>query len=995
MKKGFFSLLFFLALTLSGLAQVVERCGTTKYETLQLQLNPTRERSPQFENWLQQRLSSKRLRNQRTEGTQSTTYTIPVVVHIIHNGEPMGVGTNISNNQVLSQINAMNKDFMRLNLDATNTPAEFLPVAGSIDMEFVLAKQDPAGAPTTGINRVQGTQSVWTINDNATFKALSYWPAEDYLNIWVINIPSYLGYAQFPVSSLPGLENSPNDRLTDGVVIDYSVFGSNFEGLGAFSLDTKYNRGRTTTHEVGHFFGLRHIWGDDGSACTGTDYVDDTPNQGGNYVGQCPSGTRTSCGSNDMYMNYMDYTDDACMNLYTQGQVARMIVVLENSPRRFSLLNSNGATEPPPLNYDLAVKSIILPTTTFCGGIFSPAIEVQNIGSITATTARIQLKINGALTETKDFTINLPYLASTQLLFSPVTQLNGTRQYEFEVLLVNNQPDQRASNNYKSVSATVPLSASLPLTEVFNSVPATWSIYNPDGNTTWSLRSTPTNGNAMYVNCYDYESEGAIDRLVTPVLDLTTATTAYLRFDRAYALYSNSYPERLRVLVSTGCDFTTTFTEVLNLQGSALATAPTTTSSFVPSSAGQWQSSIISLADFIGSKIQIAFEVTNAYGNNVYLDNVTIAVDEFLDAALLAVETPGPVTCVPQPAPVVRIKNLGSSLINSVKVQPVLNNVSLSVQNFTGLNLGAGEEQTLTLTALPFSVGANTLTLTLSEPNGLFDTNADNNTLTINRIINTSKQTVPLRENFDTAFEQEWSIVSQGNADSWTRFATNKINSLAYQAFSNPNRGEETWLTSPVLNLSNTTKASVFFDVSYATQSNGNERLRVLASTDCGQTYPLVLYDQAGASLSTKETANNWIPATNEDWHRESINLNSLAGQTQTRLAFVATADNGNNLYIDNIEFFVSDNMFPINISNQFAVYGSGSQVFVTFNLTEKSDLQLRIYNTLGQVVLQNQLTDVLNQTYEVTLQQGTGIYIVHLQGDGVAGTGRVWLTNR
>jgi hypothetical protein len=93
-----------------------------------------------------------------------------------------------------------------------------LGAAGSLDIEFILAKQDPYGAPTTGIERVQGTKSVWTINDNATFKALSYWPAEDYYNIWVINIPSYLGYAQFPVSNLPGLENSPDNRLTDGTI---------------------------------------------------------------------------------------------------------------------------------------------------------------------------------------------------------------------------------------------------------------------------------------------------------------------------------------------------------------------------------------------------------------------------------------------------------------------------------------------------------------------------------------------------------------------------------------------------------------------------------------------------------------------------------------------------------------------------------------------------------------------------------------------------------
>ncbi|MCW5912892.1 MAG: choice-of-anchor J domain-containing protein, partial [Cyclobacteriaceae bacterium] len=845
-----------------------------------------------------------------------------------------------------------------------------------------------------GINRVQGTQAEWTSFEENVFKSLSYWPAEDYLNMWVINITNYLGYAQFPVSSLPGLEGSSENRLTDGIVVDYTAFGSSFEGMGVFNLDAKYNRGRTCTHEVGHFFGLRHIWGD--GTCA-TDYVDDTPTQN-NSTNSCPSHpTANNCTPSQakMFQNYMDYTNDACMNVFTQGQVARMIVVLENSPRRFSLLNSNGATDPPPVAIDLALKQIVLPTATICGGELIPTVDVQNIGTTTATSARVQLKVNGSVAETKDFALNLPNLASATLQFTPVTQTTGTRQYEFEVLLVNSLADERPENSYLSITASVPASAALPLSEVFNTLPAAWSIYNPDGGIQWAVRNTSTNGNAMYVNCYNYENEGAIDRLITPVLDLTSATSAYLRFDRAYALFSASYPERLRVLVSTGCDFTNTFTEVLSLQGSELATAPSTFSSFVPTSASQWRDTTISLNDFVGNKIQITFEVTNAYGNNVYLDNVTISVDDFIDLALLTVESPGPVTCVEQPAPVVRVKNMGSDTINSFKVQPVLNGQALAVQSFTSTpGLAEGDEQTFTLSALPFASGLNTLLLTVSNPNGLFDSNPDNNSVSINRVINTRKQTIPLRENFDSGFE-DWSIVSQGEADVWSSLSTNKKNSLAYQAFSNPNRGEETWLATPVLDFSRTDKASVFFDVSYATQSNGNERLRILASTDCGQSYPIELYDQAGKDLSTVTSQTNWIPAEDGDWARESIPLNALTGYEQIRLAFVATADNGNNLFIDNIEFFVSDNIAPVRIENPYQVYGAGSQVFITFNLAEKTDALLRIYNSVGQLVLSNQLTDVLNQTYEVNVAQGTGIYIVQVQAGSAVGASRVWLTNR
>jgi hypothetical protein len=546
-----------------------------------------------------------------------------------------------------------------------------------------------------------------------------------------------------------------------------------------------------------------------------------------------------------------------------------------------------------------------------------------------------------------------------------------------------------------TVTTTVPASTTLPVAEVFNSIPSNWSIYNPDAGETWSLNNTGINGNAMYINCFDYENEGAIDRLITPVLDLTTATTAYIRFDRAHAQYSSSFAERLRVLVSSACDFTNTFTEVLSLEGSALATTAATTSFFTPTLASQWQSSTLSLQDFIGTKIQVAFEVTNAFGNNVYIDNVTISIDNSIDIALLSIGSPGPVTCVENPAPVVRVKNTGSTPINTFKIQPTLNGQTLAPQSFNINELPEGAEETFTLAALPFNNGANTLALTISEPNGLFDSNTTNNTVSLNSVLNKNQQTIPLRETFDASFEVEWSIVSQGQADVWRSLATNKVSSLVYSAFSNPNRGEETWLVSPVLDLSRTDKASVFFDVSYATQPNGDERLQVLASTDCGQTYPISLFDLAGEDLASTTTSSNWIPSADNHWIREREILNALVGNSQVRLAFVATADGGNNLFIDNVEFFISDDLNPLSIPDKFKVYGSGSQVFVTFNLAEKSDAQLRIYNSVGQLVLSNQLNDVLNQTYEMTLAQGTGIYIVQVQAGNLIGADRVWLTNR
>lgn len=972
-----------------------DRCGTVQYEELRNLKNPNLEKSQQFENWVQQKLTQPRLDAQRSQRTQAATYVIPVVVHIIHNGEPIGTGLNISDAQIQSQINVMNKDFQRMNLDASNTPAEFSGVAGSLDIEFVLAKQDPFGAATNGIQRVQGTKSVWTINDNATFKALSYWPAENYYNIWVINIPDYLGYAQSPVSNLPGLEDSPDDRLTDGVIVHYRAFGSNSEGLGTFALDSKYNRGRTATHETGHFLGLRHIWGDDGSSCSGTDYVEDTPNQGNSYSGQCPSDVRTTCSSSDMYMNYMDYTDDACMNLFSQGQNARMIVVLENSPRRYSLLNSIGDEPPPALSLDLALRKIESPGSSTCGGSIIPTIEIQNLGTTTLTSARIQVKKNGTPAETKDFVLNLPFEGITTVSFSSIVQASGSATYEFEVLLVNNLADQRATNNKLSISSTVPPTVSLPVSEIFNSIPATWSRYNPDNNIAWELFSTTGHGNTMYVNCYDYENEGAIDRLITPIFDLTSAPVAFLKFDRAYASYSSSNQDRLRVLVTTVCDFNSTSTEIFNLAGTALATAPQTTSNFVPT-ASQWETTSLSINAFIGNKIQIAFEVVNGWGNNVYMDNVVVSTDQLVDLALLSVESPGPVTCLASPTPQVRLKNLGSVTITNFTIQATINNQVQAAQTISDAALGAGEEKVFALNPLPLLSGNNTIVYTISNPNGLPDANSLNNTLSITRIVNDYSDLIPLRENFNGNFTNEWPVISQNNQDTWVTVATDEENSLGYMAFNNTNKGEESWLVSPVLDFSKTSKASLFFDVSYASQSRGNEKLRILYSEDCGQTYNSVLYDHSGTSLATVSDSQFWIPASNEDWRREFINLNSLTGKDQLRFAFVATNDNGNNLYVDNIEYFIDDDPFPIPLTESYSVYGGGDELKLTFNLTEKETAYLKIYTIQGQVLLDNILPETLNQTYSFDLGiQGSGIYIVQVLLKDSAGATKVFLSGK
>lgn len=274
-------------------------------------------------NWIQN--------NNGKKGSRGVV-TIPVVVHVIYQTSEQ----NISDAQVQSQIDVLNEDFRRLNADRTNTPSIFQSVAADVEIEFCLARQDPDGNPTNGITRTQTNATVFQQNNNMKQPATggkSSWNTSKYLNIWVCNLADgVLGYGTLPNTTASSF---------DGVVISYKHFGR------GGSAQSPYNMGRTTTHEVGHWLNLIHIWGDDegtSDPCNGSDQVSDTPNQATPNQG-CPTFPKSSCGNtSDMFMNYMDYTRDNCMNLFTQGQKTRMQAALNNL--RPGILSSKGCLEP-------------------------------------------------------------------------------------------------------------------------------------------------------------------------------------------------------------------------------------------------------------------------------------------------------------------------------------------------------------------------------------------------------------------------------------------------------------------------------------------------------------------------------------------------------------------------------------------------------------------------------------------------------------------------
>lgn len=255
--------------------------------------------------------------------------TIPVVVHVVHN--PADASQNITQTQIQSQIEVLNQDFRANNPDVSQVPAVWTDRVADCQIEFQLASQDPDGNPTDGITRTPSTAPFFTtdhddVKSSATGGA-DPWPSDDYLNVWVCNDlrdaigRQILGYAQFP----------GGPPSTDGVVIANWCFGKGGTAQSPFDL------GRTATHEVGHWLDLRHIWGDDRGSCSGSDHVEDTPNQGDATFGK-PSFPQISCNNGpdgNMFMNYMDYTDDAAMFMFTHGQSRRMDACLEGPRASF------------------------------------------------------------------------------------------------------------------------------------------------------------------------------------------------------------------------------------------------------------------------------------------------------------------------------------------------------------------------------------------------------------------------------------------------------------------------------------------------------------------------------------------------------------------------------------------------------------------------------------------------------------------------------------
>jgi hypothetical protein len=543
--------------------------------------------------------------------------TIPVVFHVV--GKDQSIATDA---QLLAQLDTINKDYAGRNAGAAKVPTHFQPLFGESGIQFCLAQRTPDNLPTTGIERYSTTRNSFSdTNENIKHSAqggADAWDPDSYLNVWVCDLGSdMLGYATFPNSG-PANEQ--------GVVIHYRSLPG--------SANSDFNGGKTLTHEIGHYFNLYHIWGDDRGSCSGTDRVDDTPNQAdANRILRSGIVTDicTTVAPGIMYQNYMDYSPDANLIMFTKMQVARMEAAF--SMYRSVLGASLGGIPVNNKKYDASIKSIAQPDQRICSGSFVPQVVLRNMGSETLRSVNIHIEItNGAAI---DFTWNgtLGIYAEAVVTLPEMQTLVGDHELVISSMLPNGNADEDSSNDSMTMNFSYYEPVASPVVEGFEEVfpPKAWDIVNKDGGNTWERNTSVSKTGMVSARIRNYNNEliGERDYLRSPTVVISGADSAFVSFQVAAATYNGTSSanvawDTLEVMVSTDCG--NTYTSVYKKWGSSLVTRAAATRSVFTPGPGEWRKERINISRFIPEgEIIVAFVNTNGNENDVYLDDINIS----------------------------------------------------------------------------------------------------------------------------------------------------------------------------------------------------------------------------------------------------------------------------------------------------------------------------------------------------------------------------------
>lgn len=568
---------------------------------------------------------------------------VPLVVHVVHNGEAEGNGANLSTARIEAQIEALNAAFSATNANFGDTPAQWQGAVGSPEIRFCLAKLDPDGNPTTGITRQQiavtGTNSNQN-NINSVIKPALSWDVTRYVNVYSLGIPGttaqsgVVGYSYYPVPGVYG------DDI-DGLVIDYHWLGGPGFGQSGFS---------TMTHEMGHYLGLYHPF--NGNSCDFDDGLADTPNMGGptnvSAVFSCanafPTGPNT-CGEEHMYVNYMDYSTDNCYTSFTNEQIAVMRAVLDGTAgnlgfvSRADLVSNAASACQLPANNATLVGLLDVPENNCASDSIYASLIIRNGGTTPLTSTQLFVTVDFNAPFAISWTGNLALGETDTFALPPARFFPGNSYYEIYSFNPNGETDEVTNDDLAFAFFTTVGSRSLPYEE------------DAEGETGYplagsGLESVNVQGDDFFwqiaqgVGAYGTSNDalvfqnsqggqannpyGTLDALVIPHLDLTGLVNPELRFDVAYAPYDDVFSDTLRVLAAPGCF--AGFSDFLWEKGGAtLATAPANTGLFVPT-ATEWRTEVIPLTDYVGeTALRLALLNRSFWGNSLFIDNIRVA----------------------------------------------------------------------------------------------------------------------------------------------------------------------------------------------------------------------------------------------------------------------------------------------------------------------------------------------------------------------------------
>ncbi len=948
---------------------------------------------------------------------QSIVY-VPVVFHIVL-PNPY-VMTDVV---VQSQINELNTDFAGLNADSTNIPAAFETVRGHSLIQFVLAKRTPSGSLTNGIERIaSGTtgnpNNVVDSIKRASLGGADAWDPTSYINIWVGNIADNsgtLGYTQIPGSGVPA---------DDGVFCNVQGFGISDCNISV------YNKARTVVHEMGHYFGLFHIWGDDentSNTCSGDDFrslidegstytlplslynpngqgntaadIGDTPNQSVATT-DCATGIKTdSCTTTApgiIYQDFMDYTMDDCYSMFTKKQVARMEYVLETY--RTALETSLGGTAPAsaptrdaapiysinPGGLEVSgCTSVYHPSTLTCAGNITPMVLIENKGLNTITSLTVGYRLNGGPAVTMNISPNLSTGANQQVIFPAVAVATGNYTFKFFTANVNGGgTDQVPSNDTLSAILSVPNPVALPVSEGFEGgvfPPNGWSILNPDNNNTWQI-TTPGSSSAhsIFIDNYDNSNSGQIDDIRTPKIILASSDPVVIQFDLAHKNYPDAnYNDTLQVLLSNDCG--ATFTPFFNKAGAALATAGSSSNGYFTPAAGDWQTQkvVVDGSILTSGNIIIAFRNISDYGNNIFIDNINISQEKSRDLTITSVNPPSPTECEEPTIPVAVVKNVGFSTITGFTVSYSLDNGAPSQTTVTGVSLAPDAQMNMPLNTFTPSGGQHAITVYCAQPissTGTGDENVLNDTLRKSFYV-TGTVTPPVVQGFEDATfpPATWSIENPDGGITWERTtaaAKTGSASMVIRNYDNPALGTTNNFVSSVVSGTATYDSMyVSFDYAYATGNSSTlaDTLALLVTTDCGQTFTTV-WQKWGSGLQTAISSGGggFAPGSG-DWANVNLNLFKYVNTQDFQMYFEDKGNHQNNLYIDNI------NIYGINVPARLKAQGyliypnPFRQQFIVRNYEVPVNLEsVRVYNTSGQLIWSQQYNG--NASTEITV---------------------------